>query len=156
MIEGLSHLLTIRRNGNRPHSVMLTIDGQYRAPKYENDFKPMELVLHEPVTGDDFRAFKGLDVILCLGKWSKTATDALQKLKQYAGKVSVLSTDYGDDIGFVWTPAYGDVDFKDFKWVCQFNDAKNSICRTDKEVKERLRLEAEAKQHLPNVEDYRG
>lgn len=156
MIQGLSHLATIRRSGNRPKSVMLTIDGQYFRPKFEQDFRHMELVVHDSVAFDDFRPFVGLTVTLCVGKWTPLATAAFEKLKEYAPCINVLCAEYGEDIGFIWTKKYGAVDFNDFRWLIQFHEAKNTICRTDKEVAERLRLEREAIENFPGAMNCHG
>ena len=156
MIDGLSHLMTIRRSGHRPHSVMLTIDGPYIKPKYQNELQAMELVAYDSVARDDFRAFQSLSVTLYAGTWSKLAADAFEKLKGHAIEIYALCPEYGEDIGFVWSRKYGLVDFNDYRWIIQFHKARNSICRSNEEVKERVRLENEALKNLPDLESYRG
>ena len=151
MIDGLSHLMTIRRSGHRPHAVMLTIDGPYIKPKYANELHALELVAHESVANDDFRPFKGLTVTLYAGTWSQLADDTLEKLKQYADEIAVLCADYGDDIGYFWTKECGAIDFDDYRWVRQFHKARVTGCSNKTETDARCALEKEALEHIPDM-----
>ena len=152
MIDGLSHLLTMRRAGLVPKSIMLSVECPFRKPIYARDFEEMELTVHGSVATDDFRAFKGLVVSLYVGTWNQLATDTLEKLKQYAKEILVLCADFDDDLGYFWTLELGAIDFDDYKWVMQYHSARCSVCRTKQETDERLKLEREALQHIPDME----
>lgn len=148
MIDGLTHLTVMRRGGITPPNVWLTLYGEYKKP-----IKPdsIELVVIGDVSTDDFRPFKGLDVTFCVDKWTAQAEQCLDKLKEHAYEISVLVAEYGDTIGYFWSAEHGNIELDDYKWVKQFHDARKSLCRTEKETAERLRLEAEAISHVPSL-----
>lgn len=112
MIDGIGHLLTLRRSGLRPRSLWLSIGGTYRRPKYAQEQGMMELCVHDSVATDDFRAFKGLRVTFFTPEWSQLAADALERLQQYADEVTVLVASYGEDIGYFWSAQHGATDMR--------------------------------------------
>ena len=148
MIDGLSHLVTMRRGGMTPKNVWLSIGGNYRPPI---DNTQIELVAYGSVIRDDFRAFKGLDVTFYAGEWSEIAEESLAKLKEYAAEITILCADYGADIGYFWTMELGNIELDDYKWIKQYHEARCSVCRTHSETVERLRLEDEAVKHVPRL-----
>jgi hypothetical protein len=152
MIDGLSHLLTMRRAGQRPRSLMLSVECPFVNPVYAREFEEMELTVHGSVATDDFRAFKGLVVTLYVGTWNQLAADTLEKLQKYADEIVVLCADFGEDLGYFWTLEHGAIDFDDYKWVKQYHAARCSVCRTKAETDQRLKLEAEALMHVPHME----
>lgn len=113
MIDGLHHLMTLRKAGLRPRSLIVSIECPYKRPKYINDFEDMELTVHESVAHDDFRAFKDMQLTLYAGAWNQLAADVLEKLKGYAEEITVLCADYGNDIGYFWHREYGVKDYGD-------------------------------------------
>ena len=148
MIDGLSHLMTMRRGGMTPASVWLSVDGKFRPPL---DNTQIELAAFGSVQLDDFRVFKGLDVTLFAPEWNQTAEDSLNKLKEYASAITVLCAAYGEDIGYFWTLELGNIEFDDYRWVKQYHAARCSVCRTNAETAERVRLENEAIAHVPSL-----
>lgn len=156
MVDGLSHLLTLRKQGLRPASVWLSIDVPYRKPKFAQDYQPFEMVAHGSVLKDDFRAFKGLQVTFYAPKWTDLASECMNKLMDYADEITVLCCDYGLDIGYFWSREYGAMDFGIIGWIEKFHEARTRLCRTDAEVAERVRIENECLAKVPNLRDYRG
>ena len=156
MIDGLSHLITLRKQGLRPVSVWLSIGVPYRKPKYSGDYVSMELVAHDCVKRDDFRAFKNLNVLFYVPKWNPLATECFERLKLHANEITMLSPEYGEDIGFLWSREYGQMDMGVIGWIEQYHNARKMLCTTDSETDKRLALEAEALSHVPNIGDYRG
>lgn len=157
MIDGLSHLLTLRKQNLVPASVWLSIGVPYKKPKYTQDYKPFELVAHGSVAKDDFRPFVGLNVHFYTPVWNGLAAECYGKLKTVCNEITVLCGEYAEDIGFLWSKQYGQMDFGVVGWLEQFYNAKHTLCRTDKEVQERLRLENEAlaKLHPTRPDDYK-
>lgn len=156
MIDGLSHLLTMRKAGLRPQSLMLSIDCPFRKPTYKRDFEAMELTVHDSVSLDDFRAFVGLPVTLYAPVWNQLASDTLEKLKKYASEITVLCADFGDEIGYFWRPETGVIELDDYRWVKQYHSARVTSCFTKEEHKKRVALEEEAKANLPGLEEKYG
>jgi len=148
MIDGLSHLVTMRRGGMTPATVWLSIGGQYRPPV---DNSQIELVAHGTVIRDDFRAFKGLDVTLFSPEWNDIAEESLSRLKEHAAAVTILCAAYKEDIGYFWTMEHGNIELDDYKWVKQYHEARCTVCRTHAETAERIRLENEAIAHVPSL-----
>ena len=146
----------MRKAGLRPDSVMLSIDCPYRKPVYQKDFQCMELTVHGSVVRDDFRSFKGLDVIFYVPEWNQLAADALEKLKLYANEITVLCAEYGQDIGYFWSSEFGAFDFDEYPWVLKFHNARRSVCRTKQQTQERLSIEAECIKHVPQLGEVRG
>lgn len=156
MIAGLSHLLTMRRQGLRPRSVMLSVDCPFIAPVYGRDFEDMELTVHESVANDDFRAFVGLEVMLYVVAWSQLASDTLEKLQAYAKEITILCAEYGEDVGYFWRPETGAIDFDDYPWVRDFHDARKTVCRNKQEQQARLERERVAASKVVNLGERYG
>lgn len=148
MIDGLSHLVTLRKQKLRPSSLMLSADVTYVPMKFEHQYHHMELVASGSVARDDFRPFVGLQVLLYAPTWNDLANACFEKLKEHCEEITILSPHYGNDIGFVWSREYGLLDMGVIGWLEQFYEAKGRVCRTDKETAERVRLENEAIAHL--------
>ena len=138
MIDGLSHLMTLRKSGLTPKSTWLCVGTEYVKPRYENDYRILELVAHGSVKLDDFRAFKGLSVTLYVTDWGELATECLDKLKTVCNEVSVLCVEYGDDIGFLWSKEYGQLELGELGWITSYFDAVKRVCRTEAEVAQRI------------------
>lgn len=157
MIDGLSHLISLRKQNLRPVSVMLSIDVPYVPIKYEHELRCMELVAHGSVAKDDFRAFRNLSVLFYVPKWNDLAADCFEKIKQECEEITLLSPEYGQDIGFVWSRQYGMLDIGTIGWLEQYYEAKGRVCRSSEETEERIRLENESLAHLDNhPSEYKG
>jgi predicted nucleotidyltransferase len=157
MIDGLSHLIALRKEKLRPVSLMLSVDIPYKPVKYEYQLRYMELVAIGSVARDDFRPFVDLNVLLYVPKWNSLSADCFEKLKEHAAEITLLSPQYGPDIGFLWSRQYGMLDMGMIGWLEQFYEAKGRVCRTDEETKERIRLEQEAMSHLDlHPSEYKG
>lgn len=155
MIDGLSHLKTLRSQKIVPPRIAVCIDGKFREPKYEQDYCPMELTVCAPIERDDFRPFVGLDLSLYCGDYDQFANRVFEKLAEHANEITVLIASWGTDIGFLWHKQYGKMDMCEIGWLEQYHEARTRVCRNDKETAERVRLENEAKAHLSrNPEDY--
>ncbi len=148
MILGASHLLALRKQRLVPRAVMVSVGVPYRPPKYENDHKYMELVVDGPIDRDDFRIFVGLRVSLFCPEYDAFAHEVLEKLKEQCEEITILVAGWGEDIGFLWSKRYGQLDMGVVGWLDQYYEAKGRVCRTPAEVQERVRLESEALSHL--------
>ena len=149
MIHGLSHLLTLRKEGKRPMSTWVSVGIPYRKPVYSADFSILELVAEGSLTTDDFRPFVGLEVTLYSPEDCKTFTQLIEKMKAYATRMMVLCGEYGTDLGYEWHAKWGQHDLGELRWAEQFENARTSVCRTQEQNNERLRLESEALNHAP-------
>jgi len=149
VIHGLSHLLALRKAGKRPTSTWVNVGIPYRKPVYDSDFAVMELVAEGSLTTDDFRPFVNLEVTLYSPEDCKTFAQLIEKMKGYASRLLVLCGEYGTDLGYEWHPQWGQHDLGELRWAEQFDAARKSVCRTQQETEERLRLEREALKNAP-------
>ncbi len=149
MIHGLSHLIELRKAGKRPNSVWVNVGIPYRKPVYDIDFYDMELVAEGSLTTDDFRPFVNLEVTLYSPEDCPTFAQLIEKMKGYASRLLVLCGEYGTDLGYEWHPKWGAHDFGEIRWAEQFEAARTSVCRTQEETENRLRLEREALENAP-------
>jgi hypothetical protein len=148
MIDGLSHLKTLRSQKIVPRTVTLSVDCKFTPPKYEHEFAHMELTVCAPVERDDFRVFVGLHVTLFCKDYDQFAAKVFDRLKQHAAEITVLVAKWGEDIGFFWSAEYGQMELCEIGWLEQYFAAKGMVCRNQKEVEQRIRLETEALSHL--------
>jgi hypothetical protein len=149
MIHGIQHLIALRKSGRRPVFLEVDVDCAYLEPRYSNEFMRLVLVAEGGLTLDDFRPFVGLDVMLFTPKSNKTFCDLIDRMKQYAGRLTVFCWEYGDDLGWEWSKKWGDCELGETRWAEQWDRARTTICKTENETKERIRLEAEALAHCP-------
>lgn len=149
MIHGIQHLITLRKSGRRPVFLEVDVDCQYVEPRYSNEFARMVLVAEGDLSLDDFRPFVGLDVMIYAPMATKTYTDLIDRVKQYANILTVFCGEYGLDLGWEWSKRWGDCELGETRWAEQWDRARTTICKTENETSERLRLEAEALAHCP-------
>lgn len=153
MIRGLPHLIAIRKSGRRPVFLEVDVDCPYIEPRYANEFARMVLVAEGDLTVDDFRPFVGLDVMIYAPKATKTYIALIDRMKEYAERLTVFCGEYGSDLGFEWSKKWGVCELGETRWAEQWDRARTTTCANDKETKERLRLESEALAHCPWINE---
>lgn len=149
MIHGLKQLIELRKRGKRPVYLELDIDCEHLPIIYSADFAYMVLATSGNVNTDDFRPFVGLDVFVYSPKATSRYTDAIDRLKQHAERLTVFCGDYGLDLGFEWSKKWGVCELGETYWADRWDNARKTLCRTKAEVDERMRVEAEALAHCP-------
>jgi len=107
-MKGISRLIAMRKAGKRPTSVWVNFDKPYAEPKFINEWHHLEL---EYAPDNDLRPFVDLDVILFADTWREEVGDLYAKLTKFARTITVLITDFGDDIGWWWDKELGRCDF---------------------------------------------
>lgn len=156
MIHGIRHLIALRKSGRRPVFIEVDVGCEYTEPRYANEFMRLVLVAEGDLTLDDFRPFVGLDVMLFAPKSNKTFADLIDRMKQYAARLTVFCGEYGEDLGWEWSKAWGDCELGETRWAEQWDLARTTICKTESETNERIRLEAEAIAHCPWITERFG
>lgn len=107
-MKGISRLIDMRKAGKRPSSVWINFDKPYVEPKYINEWHHLEL---EYSLDKDLRPFVDLDVVLFADTWREEVGDLYASLTKYARTITVLITDFGDEIGWWWDKDLGRCDF---------------------------------------------
>jgi hypothetical protein len=156
MIRGIQHLIALRKSGRRPVFIEVDVDCPYLEPRYANEFARLVLVAEGDLKADDFRPFVGLDVMVYSPKATKTYTDLIDRLKEFANVLTVFCGEYGTDLGWEWSKKWGDCELGETRWAEQWDRARTTIAKTENETKERVRLEAEALAHCPWITERFG
>ena len=156
MIHGIQHLIALRKSGRRPAFLEVDVDCPYLEPRYANEFARMVLVAEGDLRLDDFRPFVGLDVMIYAPKANPTYITLIDRMKQYAECLTVFCGEYGTDLGWEWSKKWGDCELGETRWAEQWDRARTTICKTENETKERVRLEAEALAHCPWITERHG
>jgi len=156
MIHGIRHLIALRKSGRRPVFLEVDVDCHYLEPRYANEFARMVLVAEGDLSLDDFRPFVGLEVMIFGHKSTKTYTDLIDRMKEYASALTVFCGEYGDDLGWEWSRKWGTCELGETRWAEQWDKARTTLCKTQAETDERLRLEAEALAHCPWITERHG
>lgn len=113
MIHGLRHLIALRMRGRLPTFLEVDVDCAFLEPMYSNEFENMVLVAEGDLRLDDFRPFVGLDVMIYAPKANKTYTDLIDRMKNYAERLTVYCGEYGTDLGWAWSKEFGDCELNE-------------------------------------------
>jgi hypothetical protein len=149
MIHGIQHLIALRKSGRRPVFLEVDVDCPYFEPRYANEFARLVLVASGDLRLDDFRPFVGLDVMIYAPKANPTYTDLIDRMKEYADRLTIFCGEYGTDLGWEWSKKWGDCELGETRWAEQWDRARTTIANTKAETDERIRLEVEALAHCP-------
>lgn len=153
MIHGIQHLIAMRKSGRRPIYLRVNVDCDYLGTKYENELAYLVLMAEGDLRLDDFRPFVGLDVVVYAPTATKTYTDLIDRLKQYAHALTVFCGEYGEDLGFEWSKKWGACEFGETQWAEQWDRARTTSASNKRETDERVRLENEAIAHCPWIKE---
>jgi len=96
----LTNLAKLRSLGLRPEgNVWVTLSA---SSKVDFDSWSNDLPLKVAVSADqwDLRAFTALDVVLFLEDWTPDAAKIVNNLQNYTNWLTVVSPNWGEDIGF--------------------------------------------------------
>lgn len=156
MILGIQHLIALRKSGRLPVFIEVDVGCEYIEPIYINEFVRMVLVADGDLTLDDFRPFVGLDVMIYTPKANPTYSQLIDGMKKYANRLTIFCGEYGTDLGWEWSKKWGDCEFGETRWAEQWDRARTTICKTENETRERVRLETEALVHCPWITERYG
>ena len=67
----------------------------------------------DPIDRLDLRCLIGLDVVFNFPDWNERVSRLYERMQEYAQEIAVVSSCFGDDIGWFWLKDVGRVEFDD-------------------------------------------
>jgi len=110
---GAEPLIKLRQNGKRPVGrVWINYGDDCVALEWrrwcDTQFQPtLTIRTTDPIERLDFRCLVGLDVTFHFAEWDARVARLLERLKEYAPEIAVISPCFEDDLGFWWIRGQG-------------------------------------------------
>lgn len=114
--RGALPLIAMRMEGQRPSAPIWINVGDFQEPdwhRWNDTCHSPELVIRpeDAIDRIDLRCLTGLSVFLFFSEWTDQVGSLLERLKDFADEITVMSPAFEDEIGWFWFKGYGQIDF---------------------------------------------